>query len=273
MNPRRTHTAAATFTCLILLGMVSGAAAAERNAAEYMEEMKAALEPVRPGVRRIDITLKEPGAEPTSWKAWQAHKHYPNMEKTVLILVEPRDVRGVAHLIQESTDGEYAQWVYLPFARRVRRILVEDSYQPFMGTDFTLADLGLVRLADRSFKLLGTGEQDGTPTYKIEEVPAKRLYYSKIVNWVAAKSMLPLRREYYTPAGQLWKVQLYKEETDIDGVPTPLRIVMEDVRSHSTTELKITSVQYREDIPDDIFDPAKLPALADHPFLLSSAPN
>lgn len=261
--------AASVFLLCLLLAALPHAEAVEDNAAEYMAKMKAALEPVQPGVRKIDIRLDEPGEQPTEWKAWQAHKHFPDAEKTVLVLVEPSDVRGVAHLIHNTKDGEYKQWVYLPFARRVRRILLEDTYQPFVGTDFTLADLGLVQLGDRSFKMLGKDIQNGTEALKIEEVPTDRMYYSKIINWIGADSMLPLRREYYTPAGLLWKKQTYDDVTIIDGVPTPLRIKMENVRSHSTTELKVTAVHYRQDIPDEVFDPNKLAVLAEHPFLVA----
>jgi hypothetical protein len=126
-------------------------------------------------------------------------------------------------------------------------------------------------LGDRSFKMLGTVDLDGKQASKIEEIPANRMYYSKVVSFIDKQSMLPVRREYYTPAGPLWKTQTYDNVTVIDGVPTPLRITMEDVRSRSTTEINVMAVNYREDIPDEVFDPTKLAMLAEHPFLLTSS--
>ena len=45
-------------------------------------------------------------------------------------------------------------------------------------------------------RLLGTEERDGKRVYRIEEVPAERWYYARIVSVVSAELWLPLEREY-----------------------------------------------------------------------------
>lgn len=56
------------------------------------------------------------------------------------------------------------------------------------------------------------------------------------------------------------------EVTTIDGVPTPIRIVMKDLQAKTSTVQQIDNVKYDGEIPDALFDPMKLPAAADSPL-------
>ena len=49
----------------------------------------------------------------------------------------------------------------------------------------------------------------------------------------------------------------------IDGVPTPLRITMQDVLGDTSTSLSLKQVRYDVDIPDEVFDPQQLARAAD----------
>lgn len=256
----------AALTILLFLLAPSIGGAEDRDPKELMARMKSALEPIRSGTLKVDIVLQQGGGRATTWNAWRLHSRTPGGTRSLLVITRPRDVRGVAHLIHQSQDDAYTQWVYLPFTRRVRVIDLEDRFQPFLGTDFTLADIGLIRLGDRSFKLLGTEDFRGTLAYKIEETLANQWHYSRIVNWIAADTLLPLQRQYYTPAGDFWKTQTFENVTVIDGNPTPLRIRMEDRRSGSTTDFRVTELRYREDIPAELFEPGRLPRIMEHPF-------
>jgi outer membrane lipoprotein-sorting protein len=94
--------------------------------------------------------------------------------------------------------------------------------------------------------------------YKIEEVPQDQGYYSRILTWVTADSLLPLQREYYDRAGQLWKTEVFEQVTVIDGVPTPLRIRMHDRQQGTTTELQMSKVRFDVDLPNTLFQPQQL---------------
>ena len=76
--------------------------------------------------------------------------------------------------------------------------------------------------------------------------------------------MLPVERNYYDPAGTLWKTELFEEET-IDGVPTPIRIQMKDLQGKSSTEMRVSDVNYDAKIPDTLFDPMNLSTAANSP--------
>ena len=209
----------------------------------------------------------------TEWTARQARKRLPDGNRILTVILEPDDVRGVGLLIREGKDSPDEEWMYLPTIRRIRKIMPVGAYESFLGSDFTLADLGFINLRDRKFTLLGTETVAETPAYKVQEVMAgPHFYYSRIVSLVAKDSMLPLERDYYDAANQLWKTELYQERSIIDGVPTVLRIRMDDRQQNTSTELRVSNVRYNATIPDDLFDPHRLPQASEHPLWTSTAP-
>jgi outer membrane lipoprotein-sorting protein len=230
---------------------------------DVVKKMKEVFEPVRPSTRTVDITMTE-GGETIHWVAREAMKQFPDGKRMVMVMVEPAEVKGNAYLIWEPTDKPSVVWTYLPFLRRVRELLGVDAYEHFLGTDFTYADLGFVRLHPQ-YRLLGEEDHGGQTTYKIEEsVPQERAYYSRVITWVSKDSLLPVQRDYYDVAGTLWKTEVFEEET-IDGVPTPIRIQMKDLQGKSSTELRVSDVRYNVEVPDALFDPVKLSAAASSP--------
>jgi len=235
---------------------------------DVVKKMKEVFEPVRPSIRKVDITMTD-GGETNHWVARQAMKQFPDGKRMVMVMVEPNEVKGNAYIIWEPQDKPSAVWTYMPFLRRVRELVGVDAYEHFLGTDFTYADLGFIRLHPQ-YRLLGEEDHGGKKTYKIEEnVPKERAYYSRVITWVSKNSLLPAQRDYYDAVGNLWKTELFEEEK-IDGVPTPIRIQMKDLQGKSSTELHVNDVRYNVDVPDALFDPMKLSMAANSPVWQSS---
>jgi len=262
---------AAMLVALLTLITTAPATASPPDVKTIVRKMKAALEPARPSTRRVDMTMHAPLGDPTPWVARQARKQLADGSRVLTVIAEPESVRGVALLIWERKDGTAVQWMYLPFVRRVRKITPAGTYETFLNTDFTFYDLGFVGLHDRGFKLLGEELHNGVPAYKVQEVPRNPWYYSRIVSWVAKDSFLPLQRDYYDPASALWKTERFEEITAVDGVQTPLRITMEDREEGTKTELTVSAVRYDATIPDEVFDPDKLPQVVNHPLWSAAA--
>lgn len=236
---------------------------AQDPAMDMVKKMKEIFEPVRPSTRKVIISMNDKG-ETLQWTAGQARKELPDGKRMVMVMLEPESVRGIAYVVAEPKDKPGTLWMYLPALRRVRGLTPVDAYEHFLGTDFTYADLGFVRLHEH-YKLLGEENHAGVRAYKVEEVvPQERAYYSRIITWVAADSLLPLQRDYYDVAGALWKTELFEQVSIIDGVPTPLRIRMNDVQAGTSTEINVSEVRYGVDIPDAVFDPERLPQVVTH---------
>lgn len=243
------------------------------NAQTIVQGMKRALEPDRPSTRTLVVAVRAADGFTAEWTARQARKRLPDGNGILTVILEPDDVKGVGLLIREQKDRPDEQWMYLPTIRRVRKIIPVGAYESFLGSDFTLADLGFVNLRDRKFSLLDEKTFAGRPAYNVQEVLAgPHFYYSRIVSWVAKDSMLPLERDYYDAANQLWKTEIYQDSTVIDGVPTVLRIRMEDRQQNTSTELRVSEVRYDATIPDDLFDPQRLPQASKHPLWTPTAP-
>jgi hypothetical protein len=234
-----------------------------------LRRTKEAIEPKGPSLRRIDLSVKNRSAytgghEAVEKTAGLAVKDFPDGKRMLLVMLEPDDVRGMAFLIQERKDQTDVMWVYLPSIRRVREIKGIDQYERFLGTDFTYADLGFIKLHEQT-RLLGQEERNGREVYKIrEKMPEELLYYSKVITWVSADSMLPIERDYYDPAGGLMKREMFKDASIVDGVPTAFRIVMKDVEQGTSTELNTSQVDYDVTLPDKLFDPNQLPRVGTH---------
>jgi uncharacterized protein len=248
----------------LFLTIIPGiAAAAPPDAMTIVKQMKEVFEPLRPSTRKVIISMNDKG-ETLQWTAGQARKELPDGKRMVMVMLEPESVRGVAYVVTEPKDKPGTMWMYLPAIRRVRGLTPVDAYEHFLGTDFTYADLGFVRLHEH-YRLLGEEDHAGVHAYKVEEVvPQERAYYSRVVTWVAADSLLPLQRDYYDVAGALWKTELFEQVSVIDGVPTLLHIRMNDVQAGTSTEINVSEVRYGVDIPDAVFDPERLPQVVTH---------
>jgi len=260
------------FAAAGILLLAVPAVASPPDAQTILKQMKAALEPERPSIRTFTFTVHSEGAD-VQWTARQARKKLPDGSRMLTVILAPADVEGTAMLLWEPKDGRNEQWYYVPTVRRVRRVGPVSAYESFLGSDFTLADLGFVDLRDRQVRLLGEEKLGSTSTYKLEEVLAGTRYYvSRIVTWVAEDSMLPLRRDYYDPANELWKTEFFEEITVIDGTPTVLQFRMQDKMENTSTTLRVSGVRYDTPVPDDLFDPQRLPVVSKHPLWRSTAP-
>lgn len=235
------------------LPIAVAAVAAPPDVATIVQQTKAALEPAKPSIRKLALVIGTKEGETTRWSVAQARKD----SAVVSVVLEPEAVRGSALLVKQQSGTTDSQWLYFPAVRRVRQIVPPAKYQAFLGSDFTYADLGFVSRA-RDCELLGTEETSAGLTYKVQEVPVDRWYYGRIVTWVASDTWLPIKREFYDPSNTLWKLERFEDVKTIDGIPTPMRIRMEERREGGFSEMQVSDVRYGAQVPDSLFDPKGL---------------
>jgi hypothetical protein len=261
--------------CVLVAALAAGpscrAAAEEITAPSILRRVKEALEPARPSIRWITIRLQSRSGEATQWLAAQARKDLADAHGMLTVVLAPDTMRGVALLVRDR-PSEPDLHIYVPAVRRARRLLPVEVNQSFFGTDITYADLGFVDLRPQS-RLLATEERNGQRVYRVEEVPAERWYYARIVSVISADSWLPIEREIYDSANALWKTERVGRVTRIEGVPTPLSMRMENVQEGSSTELEVTSVRYGVDLPDALFDPTRLDRALASPVWGTASPH
>jgi len=258
---------------IVIAGMLitnSAWAAEEASpvALTILQKTKELIEPTRPSIRKVVVTLREDGKKTVQKVMAQAYKEFPDGKRMLLVMLEPADVKGLAYLLMERQNEIDAMFTYIPMMRRTKKIVgLVDRYASFFATDYTFSDLGFVDLKG-DYRVLGEEKYEDVTAYKVEQkFPLKPIaYYSKIITWVAKNSMLPLKREYYAPSGELWKVELFENITIVDGVPTAMRRTMKDVLLNTSTELNLQELQYCGTLADDLFEPGKLATVAADPI-------
>jgi outer membrane lipoprotein-sorting protein len=245
--------------------------AAPPDVQDIVQQMKRVFEPTQPSTRKATISIEGKDNEKVQWIARQVRKQQADGQWTLLVVQEPEHTQGNALLVWEKDGGPNVMWWYPPALRRVRKLVPVENYQSFLNTDFAYADLGFV---DRhgAYRFLDEEEHDGVQTYKIELVPKQKAFFSRIVTWVATDTMLPLQRDYYDVAGQLWKTMTFGNVKVIEDIPTPLQIRMHDVQQGTSTEITYSEVQYGIDVPDTFFDPQHLPQTVEARFWQEGSP-
>ena len=186
------------------------------------------------------------------WDADEARGSQHGENWVLLVVVGPPDAKGIAMLARQKPGQDAIAWSYLPLIRRVRELAPVETFEPFLGTEYTYSDLGFFD-ASGKYQLVGEEEHGGAKTYKVEGLPRNDYYDSKIVTWINQTNYLPVERDYYDKAGRLWKVGLFQDVKDVDGVATVTKFYMEDKQANTSTEIKLVSVQYDTKLAPDVF--------------------
>ncbi len=268
-----------TVIAIVLLAVPASGASQERVAsapsptgAVCMSSMKDVFEPARPTLRRVVLTTVDGKRETREYIVNQAFKHFPDGIRMILMIREPAEWSGSTYLYVEK-NNVITMWAYLAGFQRVREYVNTAETQPydaFLDSSFTNADIGLIPLP-QVCELTETTNYDGIKAYRVEERMAKQSnpfvnFYSRITTWIAAASFFPLHRDYYDPAGRLWKTLSFNEYVRIDKTTVPLLIRMKDLQKNSYSDFRITNVINDIAIPDELFDPKQLAQVSASPL-------
>jgi Outer membrane lipoprotein-sorting protein len=185
-------------------------------------------------------------------------------EKIMVRFAVPRDVEGTGLLTWEARDGNDDQWLYLPAARKTKRIAAGGKKNRFMGTDFSYEDLRPESLALHRYTL-GVGETvDGRDCFVVEAVPATERQaadsgYSRRRIWVDRATYVVVKREYYDKQGRLEKIETVRRVVNVGGaVWRADEIEMQDVQNGTKTVVVVEGRAIDRGLKDDFFTEAQL---------------
>ena len=255
------HLTTASFALALLAASAAGAQTTTPDA--ILAQMKAWLEPPKPSVRHLTMTVRSSPTDSVEWKAGQARGTVDGSNAVITVLLSPPDLRGTALLIREEKGKPNSQWLYVPYLRRVRQILPVNEFESFLNTEFSDSDMGFVNLHNRKVTRLSDGTMNGKEAYQLQEVPDDQRTFKRIVTWMAKDTKQPLKREYYDVANRLWKVETFDDVADIHGAPTAQHVRMDDVQTSYSSEYRVTDIDYGAQIPKELFDWQRLPESAD----------
>lgn len=193
-------------------------------------------------IRTLDLKTMEGGEE----------------DRMLLVLREPPDLSGTAFLSILGSDGERAQWMYLPSRRRVQRIAGASSSDAFLGSHFRYSDLGTPSLGGYRFRLVREASVAGSPGAVLERTregdpagPRERL-------WVDTSNYRLHRVEYYDEDARLDRTLEVGGYRSVQGFDRPTRLEMTDHDDGGRTVLTWSEVRIGVGLTERDFDPRRI---------------
>jgi len=177
-------------------------------------------------------------------------------EKNLIKYIAPSRVKDQAVLMLNNADDI---WSYFPRTNRVRKLATHAKKQKFEGSDFSYEDMGSGDswLTDFEHKRLEDGKIDGTDCYVIE-MNAKDgagSGYSREVMWVSKDNYFPLQIDYYDEKDPAYQVKrlIFSNIQTIEGVPTAMKMEMQNLQDNSSTFMEYDEVTYNINLDDELF--------------------
>jgi hypothetical protein len=191
-------------------------------------------------------------------------RYFGKEKRLAVFFLSPATIKDTAFLTfdydQAGRDDD--QWLYLPAARRSRRIASSDRGDSFLGTDLSYDDVKRetkVSLYDYRRRTLRAEAVDGHPCIVVEATPvdertARELGYGKVVFWADSDIWMVRKGEYWDTAGRPLKTVHMTEIRRDDGIWTPHRIEVENLQTGHRTVFVFDQVSYDpKDVPESLF--------------------
>jgi outer membrane lipoprotein-sorting protein len=192
----------------------------------------------------------------TSELAYEARslRYDPPLAKSLIRFSAPADLAGAAFLQVQRKDGDDERYLFMPDLKKARRISGNLRANAFMGTDFSFADLDRRDLRESRATLKGEEDHGGTRCYHLEAEPTRPdSQYALIELWVRKDNFVPLKWVFYNKARMVVKTLTAHEVRRVKGQWFISRSTMVNQQEGHETELVLTDIQPRNDLPDDDF--------------------
>ena len=195
-------------------------------------------------------------------------KYVGEEKRTAIFFESPRNVKGTAFLTIDYAEAgrDDDLWLYLPAARKVRRISMSNRGQYFLGTDFTYEDMKKatkVGIEDYNWKTVGEEIVDGRRCFIVEAVPvnekvAKELGYGRSRQWIDAEIWIFRKVEVWDVAGNELKTLTFSDIRKVQDIWTVHSIEAENHKTGHRSLLTFSDVDYASKVSDDLFKPQAL---------------
>lgn len=212
------------------------------------------------GQSKTRITLTLADGRSKSWLTLARVARKDNKLRTRVTFLEPADQVGTELLILEQGGGAAQQYLWLPKTKRLRRIAGSQRSEPFMGTDFSFADLEGSSLKSGEAQSLGKETVAGVAcTHIAVQIPGADEVYSKIELWIDEKASVPRKLTFFDKAGKHVKTMQVDSVRDLGGGKSLLgKFRMLNHLRNSVTTVETQEVDQNAVLPDSLFSPDAL---------------
>ncbi|WP_370980188.1 outer membrane lipoprotein-sorting protein [Agaribacterium sp. ZY112] len=205
----------------------------------------------------------------TRTRETRAFRQYSGEDKhTAIFYLSPSNIKGTAFLTYDYNDlnKDDDQWLYLPAARRVRRISASDRGDYFLGTDFTYEEIKLetrVSMLDYDRQSLRIDTINGTECVVVESTVknkkiAKELGISRREDCVDHKIWMVIKSTQWGINGHLLKTIYFKEIYKVDDIWTAHKIEVENHKTKHQTVFTFSDVNYSAPLDKNLFTQTSL---------------
>jgi len=177
-------------------------------------------------------------------------------EKNLIRYLAPSRVKGQATLMLNHADDI---WMFFPRTQRVRKLATHAKKQKMEGSDFSYEDMGSgdAFIKDFTAKRLKDEKIEGYACYKLELTRNKDsdLSYSRLIMWVIKENSVPVVIDYYDDKDPnlLLKRLVQSDIKVINGISTPMKIVMYNKQDNTQTSMSMIEVKYNIPLKDEMF--------------------
>lgn len=182
--------------------------------------------------------------------------------RAMVHIAEPTDLAGAAYLVRETASDDHADemYMFLPAMNRVRRITGASADGSFLGTDFSYNDVKQIENAfgDNDGKLEKPEQIEQHPVYVItfKPKPDQSSRYSLLRAWVDQKTCVALKVDFFE--GDVPRKELSAPVSAIQQSGNYWYLsqaLMQDLKDHTSTRLKVVGVSSGTDLATRYFDP------------------
>jgi hypothetical protein len=159
-----------------------------------------------------------------------AHKNDGINRRLRSLVFDPAELQDVESFVRDSFEPAVPDkvWVYLPSAEKVIDVKSEDLSQRLYGSDLAVGEMLIRQAADYDCKLLGTGEFNGYPVYKMYVNPKTedeviRLGLRDGELWADTETFMPIYSSFNADAPNEQRVLETLDLRWVDGVFAPER--------------------------------------------------
>lgn len=187
-------------------------------------------------------------------------KEYGKERKGVLYFTAPSNTAGTGLLMQsyaEESGKDDDQWLYLPALRKVKRIATNSKEGPFLGTDFSFADIERMRISDYQYFYKGQQEIDGAMVHVVEAktedgLENPRTGYSRRMVYIDPVKNLIVKDEIFREGRMIKRFEVVSSKV-IEGFWTVTEAKMDNLVEGGDTRLVRKGTKYNQALKDNLF--------------------
>lgn len=177
-------------------------------------------------------------------------------DKALTIFDQPRDVSGTAFLSFSKISGPDDQWIYMPAAKRTKRISTRNKSSPFMGSEFAFEDMTSFEIEKFTFAYIKDEILDGIECYVVEQIPTDKYSgYSSQLVWIDKDHYRVQKIEFFDRKKALLKVMQASEYVQyLDKYWRALRVDMDNKQTGKSTTLLTSEINFQTGLDDSDFN-------------------